>query len=64
MGDQYIELIAEIISGEGSDEQPVNNNAFIDSPALNTHALWNHDTRDFNLEIGGSWLTGKHNNND
>ena len=64
VGDQYIEAIAEIISGEGNnDEGPVlNNSGFVDSPALNTHLLWNHDlARDWNLEIGGSWLTGKHN---
>ena len=50
--------------GEGSEDQPViNNNAFIGSPALNTHLLWNHDlARDWNIEFGGSWLTGKHNN--
>jgi hypothetical protein len=63
IGNQYVEVIAEIISGEGSDDQPVlNNDAFVDSPALNTHILWNHDVaRDWNLELGGSWLTSKHN---
>jgi hypothetical protein len=61
---QYVEAIAEIISGEGGgDEAPVlNNDAFVDGPALNVHLLWNADiARDWNLEIGGSWLTGKHN---
>jgi hypothetical protein len=45
------------------DEQPViNNDALVDSPALNLHALWNHDVApDWNLEVGGSWLTGKRN---
>src|SRR5206468_1420776 len=63
IGNQYVELIAEIISGEGNEEQPVvNNDAFIDSPALNTHILWNHDlARDWNIELGASWLTSKHN---
>jgi hypothetical protein len=63
VGDQYIEAVAEVISGEGDEEQPaLNNDAFIDSPALNTHLLWNHDiARDWNIETGGSWLTGKHN---
>src|SRR5205823_5408176 len=65
VGNQYIELIAEVIAGEGSEDQPViNNDALIDSPALNTHVLWNHDlgrARDWNIEVGGSWLTGKHN---
>lgn len=63
-GGNYIEAIAEIISGEGNDEQPVlNNDAFVDSPALNTHLLWNRDiSKDWNLELGGSWLTSKHNN--
>jgi hypothetical protein len=62
-GGQYIEAIAEIVSGEGDEDQPtINNDAFVDSPALNTHLLWNHDiARDWSLEIGGSWLTGKHN---
>ncbi len=66
IGDHYVELIAEIISGEGDSANPVlNNNALVHSPALNLHALWNHDiARDWNLEIGGSWLTGKHNNDD
>ena len=63
VGNQYIELIAEVISGEGSEDQPViNNDALIDSPALNTPIPWNHDlARDWNIEVGGSWLTGKHN---
>jgi hypothetical protein len=62
--DHYVELIAEIISGEGDEEAPVfNNDQFVDSPALNTHVLWNHDVaKDWNLELGASWLTGKHNN--
>jgi hypothetical protein len=66
IGGQYIELIAEIISGEGSGDFPVlNNDAFVHSPALNMHVLWNHDiSRDWNLELGGSWLTGKHNDDD
>lgn len=64
IGGQYVEIITEIISGEGNNEDgPVlNNSAFVDSPALNVHALWNHDiARDWNLEIGGSFLTGKRN---
>jgi len=64
IGDNYVEAIVEIISGEGNgDEGPVlNNSAFIDSPAVNTHILWNHDVaRDWNLEVGGSYLFGKHN---
>ena len=64
VGGQYVEAVAEIISGEGNNEEgPVlNNTAFVDSPAFNTRVLWNHDmARDWNLEVGGSWLTGKHN---
>jgi hypothetical protein len=64
VGGQYVELITEIVSGEGGgDEAPVlNNDAFVDSPALNFHAIWNHDlASDWNLELGGSFLTGKHN---
>jgi hypothetical protein len=66
IGNQYVELIGEIISGEGDEENPVlNNTAAIDSPALNTHALWNHDIADnWNLEIGTSALFGKHDDQD
>jgi hypothetical protein len=61
--DQYFEIITETISGEGGDSPTLNNDASIDSPALNVHALWNHDiSKDWNLEIGTSWLTGKHDN--
>ena len=63
-GGQYVEAIAEVISGEGGGgEAPVlNNDAFVDSPALNLHVLWNTDIgRDWNMELGGSFLTGKHN---
>lgn len=62
-GGQYVEAIAEVISGEGGGESPVlNNDALIDGPALNLHLLWNTDVgRDWNLEVGGSWLTAKHN---
>jgi hypothetical protein len=62
IGGQYVEVIAEVISGEGSSGNPVlNNDAFVHSPALNTHVLWNHDFGDWNLELGGSWLAGHHN---
>ncbi len=63
VGGQYIEAIVEIISGEGSTDNPVlNNSAFVNSPGINVHMLWNHDiARDWNLEIGGSMLAGKHN---
>src|SRR4051812_35358698 len=61
--DQYVEIIAEIISGEGGESPTLNNDASVDSPALNLHALWNHDvSKDWNLELGTSWLTGKHDN--
>ncbi len=64
--DQYVELIAEIVSGEGSEDQPVeNNSAFIDTPALNLHALWNHDLAEsWNLEVGTSALLTKHNDDE
>lgn len=63
VGNQYVEAIVEVISGEGGSESPVlNNDALVDGPALNTHLLWNHDlNRAWNVEVGGSWLTGKHN---
>ena len=59
----YVEWIAQIIGGEGDEEAPVlNNDALVRSPAVNLHALWNHDVaRDWNLEAGASWLHGHHN---
>src|SRR5260221_13684072 len=54
VGGQYIEAIAEVISGEGNNANgPVlNNSAFVDSPALNMRVLWNSDvSRDWNLEV-------------
>lgn len=63
IGGNYVEAIVEVISGEGSTDDPVlNNDAFINSPAVNAHLLWNHDiARDWNLELGGSYLFGHHN---
>lgn len=62
IGGHYLEVIAEIISGDGGDGPVLNNSAFVDGPAFNLHALWNHDiAADWNLEVGASWLTGKHN---
>ena len=59
-GGQYIEAVAEILSGEGADsESPTLSGGLdVDSPALNLHVLWNTDVRrDLNLELGASWLT-------
>jgi len=59
-GGQYIEAVAEILSGEGADsESPTLGGGLeVDSPALNFHLLWNTDLRrDLNLELGASWLT-------
>ena len=40
----------------------LNNDAFVDSPAINTQRSGTTTSRkDWNLEVGGSWLTGKHN---
>jgi len=63
IGGHYVEVIAEIISGEGGGEEaPVlNNSSLVDSPAINLHALWNHDFGPWNLELGASYLTGKRN---
>ncbi len=58
---QYFELVAEIVSGEGanSESPTLNGDASVTSPAANFHALWNHDiARDWNLELGASWLMG------
>jgi hypothetical protein len=63
VGGQYVEVVTEIISGEGGGEAVLNNDAFVDSPALNVHVIWNTDIgKDWNLEVGGTYLTGKHNN--
>ena len=59
-GGEYIEAVAEILSGEGADsESPTLSGGLeVDSPALNLHVLWNTDLRrDLNLELGASWLT-------
>ena len=58
---QYFELVAEIISGEGanSESPTLSGDLSVTSPAANFHALWNHDiAKDWNLELGASWLTG------
>jgi hypothetical protein len=63
IGGQYVEADAEIITGEGEEDDPVlNNNAFVSVPGLNLHMLWNHDLGpDWNFELGGSYLHGHHN---
>lgn len=63
IGGNYVEAIAEVISGEGGgDEAPVlNNTMMVDGPAVNTRLLWNHDIgQSWNMELGGSFLAGKH----
>lgn len=64
VADQYIELIAEIVTGEGagSESPTLGGDIEVDSPAVNLHALWNRDlTDDINLELGASWLTAQGN---
>ena len=58
--DQYLEAVVEIISGEGagSESPTLRGDLAVDSPAVNTHLLWNTDLGDWNLELGGSWLWG------
>lgn len=66
VGNQYVEVIGEVLAGEGSDsESPTLRGGIdVDSPATNLHVLWNHDlTRDWNFELGGTWLHG-HANSD
>ena len=62
VGGQYVELVGEVLAGEGgsSSESPtLSGDLSVDSPAFNTHLLWNGDVRrDLNLELGGSWLVG------
>ncbi len=62
LGGQYVEVVGEIITGEGGETSPVmNNDANIDSPSLNLHALWNTNLADdLNFELGGSFLATKH----
>ena len=58
---QYVEVIGEVITGEGagSESPTLAGDLSVDSPAVNTHLLWNRDMgREWNLELGGSWLTG------
>lgn len=58
---QYFEIVAEILAGEGagSESPTLTGDLSVDSPAINLHALWNTDIcRDWNMEIGGSWLHG------
>src|SRR6202012_2544372 len=66
VGNNWFELTAQIISGEGDTDNPVlNNDAFVDSPGFVGHVLWNHDiAADWNLEMGGSFLYGKHNDDE
>lgn len=66
IGDNYVEIDEEILAGEGAGaESPtLRGDLSVDSPAFNTHVLWNRDlARDWNLELGASWLTG-HSNSD
>lgn len=61
IGGAAVELIAEIISGEGgSSESPVLAGDFAaDSPAFNLHAAWQAALNDrWHLQVGGSFLAG------
>ena len=62
IANNYVELIAEIVTGDGGAESPVfNSTTFVHTPSVNLHALWNHDFGNYNVEIGSSFLYGKHN---
>jgi hypothetical protein len=61
IGGQYVEVIGEVLAGEGagSESPTLSGDLTTDSPAFNTHVLWNTDLpRNVNFELGGSWLTG------
>jgi hypothetical protein len=61
-GGQYIEAVLEITAGEGggSESTSLPGDLTVDSPAVNAHVLWNTDVaRDWNFELGGSYLWGK-----
>jgi hypothetical protein len=58
---QYVEVVGEVLAGEGaaSGSPTLHGDLSVDSPAVNTHVLWNVDVAPTtNLELGGSWLTG------
>lgn len=58
---QYLEVDLELLAGEGagSESPTLRGDLNVDSPAVNTHLLWNTDLNDaWNLELGGSWLWG------
>ncbi len=62
IGGQYVEVIEQVLAGEGasSGSRTLTGDIMVDSPAFNTHVLWNTDlARDWNFELGGSWLSGK-----
>jgi hypothetical protein len=63
VNNEYLEADVEVISGVGDTSDPVlNNGAFVSTPGVNVHALWNHDlTQNINFEWGGSFLHGHHN---
>ena len=61
VGNQYVELIGEVLSGEGaaSESPTLRGDVTVDSPAVNLHALWNRDlSPQWNFELGGSFLHG------
>lgn len=58
-GDEYIELIAEVVNADGGEESPILGGAAADDPAILAHAKWFTDLGDWaSLEIGGSYLYG------
>ena len=62
VGNQYIEIVEEILAGEGAGagSPTLRGDLSVDSPAFNTHVLWNTNLgREWNLELGASWLTGR-----
>ncbi len=59
---QYVEIIGEILAGEGagSESPTLTGDLSVDSPAFNTHVLWNTNVgTNWNLELGASYLFGK-----
>ncbi|MFG0273764.1 MAG: hypothetical protein ACF8QF_01775 [Phycisphaerales bacterium] len=58
-GNEYIELIAEVVNADGGEESPILGGADADDPAVLAHAKWFTDLGDWaSLEIGGSYLYG------
>ena len=61
-GDEYIELIGEVVNADGGEESPILGGPDADNPAALAHIKWFTDIGDWStLEIGGSYMYGSSN---